>query len=324
MVSGHALVTGATGGFGRALVQALLERGYEVRGTGRDETVEVELAAMGASFRRADLTSDALVPLVEGIDVVFHLAALSAPWGRMADFRAINIEATRALLAAAQAAGCARFVHISTPSIYAEPRSRLGLTEDSPPARRFANAYAATKYAGEQLVRAADGPDLRTVVLRPRAIVGPHDRVLLPRLMRAVESGRVPLPGGGAGLVELTDVRDVIAATIAAAETDAAAGRAFNISGGVPMTTRAVVERVCAALGKRPRLIDLPVPVAMMLARAAELGARLRGREPQVTRYAVMTLAWSQTFDLRAARDVLGWIPRVHPDAAIAHALKAA
>ena len=319
-----ALVTGATGGFGRALVQALLEKGYEVRATGRDWTVGTELAALGAAFRPADLTSDPPAPLVADIDVVFHLAALSAPWGRMADFRAINIEATRTLLAVARAAGCARFVHISTPSIFAEPRSRLGLSEDSPPARRFANAYGATKYAGEQLVRAADGPDLRTVVIRPRAIVGPHDRVLLPRLMRAVESGRVPLPGGGAGLVELTDVRDVVAATIAAAETDAAAGRTFNVSGGAPMTARAVVERVCAVLGKRPRLIDLPVRAAMLLAGAAELAARLRGREPQVTRYAVMTLAWSQTFDLRAAREVLGWTPRVHPDAAIAHALKAA
>lgn len=323
-MSRRALVTGATGGFGRALVQSLLGKGYEVRATGRDPAIGAELAASGAAFQPADLTSDPPAPLVAGIDVVFHLAALSAPWGRMADFRAINVEATARLFDAAKAAGCARFVHLSTPSIYAEPRPRLGLTEDSPPARRFANAYAATKYAGEQLVRAADGPDLRTVVLRPRAIVGPYDRVLLPRLMRVIEAGRVPLPGGAAGLVELTDVRDVVAATIAAAETDAAAGRTFNISGGVPMTARAVVERVCAALGRAPRFVTLPVPVAMLAARAAELAARVRGREPLVTRYAVMTLAWSQTFDLSAARDLLGWAPRIPPDEAIAHALQAA
>jgi nucleoside-diphosphate-sugar epimerase len=321
MVSCRALVTGATGGLGRALVPALLERGYDVRATGRDAAIGTEGPA---PFATADLVTDPLAPLLDGAGIVFHLAALSAPWGRAADFRAVNIDATARLLAAARAAGCRRFVHVSTPSIFAEPRARLDLAGESPPARRLANAYAATKYAGERLVRAADGPDMRTVVLRPRAIVGPHDRVLLPRLMRAVEAGRVPLPGGGAGLVELTDVRDVTAALIAAAECDRAAGRVFNISGGVPLTARAVVERVCAALGRRPRLVDLPVSLAMLLAGAAELAARIGGREPMVTRYAVMTLAFSQTFDLRAAREVLGWAPRIHPDQAIANALKAA
>lgn len=319
-MSRRALVTGATGGLGRALLPALVERGYRVQATGRDAALGARLSA---PFVPADLVVDPLAPLLDGIEVVFHLAALSAPWGRAADFQTVNVDATRRLLAAARTAGCCRFVHVSTPSIFAEPRARLDLTEKSPPARRFANAYAATKYAGEQLVRAADGPDMRTVVLRPRAIIGPHDRVLLPRLIRAIDAGRVPLPGGGAGLVELTDARDVAVALIAAAEADAAAGQVFNISGGVPMAARTIVERVCTMRGKRPRLVDLPVPLAMLLAGAAELAARFRGGEPLVTRYAVMTLAWSQTFDLRAAREALGWTPRIHPDEAIGHALGA-
>ncbi|WP_252493539.1 NAD-dependent epimerase/dehydratase family protein, partial [Escherichia coli] len=63
-------------------------------------------------------------------------------------------------------------VYASTPSIYAAPRARIGLTEDSPVGSRFANAYAATKYAAERLTLEADTPGFRTVAIRPRAIVG--------------------------------------------------------------------------------------------------------------------------------------------------------
>jgi nucleoside-diphosphate-sugar epimerase len=106
-----------------------------------------------------------------------------------------------------------------------------------------------------------------------------------------------------------------------AAEREEAAGHVFNISGGVPLPARTIVERVCEALGQRPRLVSLPISVAMAAAGMAELVARLRGTEPSITRYSVMTLAWSQTFDLSAARETLGWRPTIHPFDAIAHAL---
>ncbi|MFX5210832.1 NAD-dependent epimerase/dehydratase family protein, partial [Acinetobacter baumannii] len=90
----------------------------------------------------------------------------------------------------------------------------------------------ATKFAAERLVIAADAPGFRTVAIRPRAIVGPHDTVLLPRVLRAARQGRFPLPGGGASLIEPTDVRDAAAAFVAADRHRAqAGGRAVNVSG---------------------------------------------------------------------------------------------
>src|SRR6478752_653870 len=114
----QALVTGATGGLGRALVAALQSHGYRVRATGRDLEAGRRLGRAGASFVAADLTDPAGgEDLVKGIDVVFHAAALSSPWGARSDFEAINVEATRRLLTAAQAAGCDAFVFVSTPSV---------------------------------------------------------------------------------------------------------------------------------------------------------------------------------------------------------------
>ncbi|HEY5712764.1 MAG TPA: NAD-dependent epimerase/dehydratase family protein, partial [Allosphingosinicella sp.] len=229
----RALVTGATGGLGRTLVPALVAAGYDVTATGRDPAAGAELEAAGARFVAADLCDPEADLVPEGTDVVFHLAALSSPWGRARDFAAINVDATRRLLDRARAPGCDCFVYASTPSIYAEPRDRLDINEASPPARRFVNDYAATKYQAEQAVLAASSDEFRTIAIRPRAIVGPHDKVLLPRLIRASRRGRMPLPNGGRALIELTDVRDAAAAFLAAdAARERSAGQAFNISGG--------------------------------------------------------------------------------------------
>lgn len=316
----HALVTGATGGLGRTLVPMLIAEGYTVRATGRDAAVG---ATLGVPFVCADLAVDTLAPLVEGVDRVFHLAALSSPWGRLAAFEAANVTATARLLAAARAAGAARFVFTSTPSIYADACDRIGLTEADPPARPFANHYAATKYVAEQQMRVASAPGFDTVTIRPRAIVGPHDRVLLPRLLRAARSSRVRLPRGGEALIEITDARDVCTALIAADRADGVSGRVFNVSGGQPRSLRRLLETIFGALERPLSVGSIGTRTAMTLAGAAEsICAILPGRpEPPLTRYAVKTLAYSQTFDLTAARKALGWEPRVSPEAAITYAL---
>lgn len=317
----HALVTGATGGLGRELVTQLRAAGYEVRATGRDAAIG---ATLGAAFLPADLVTDRLEPLVEGIDTVFHLAALSSPWGSRAAFRTINIDATARLLGAAKAAGCDAFIHASTPSIFAMPRDRIGLTEDSPVAAPFANDYAATKYAAECAVLAADAPGFRTVAIRPRAIVGPNDSVLLPRLLRAAKRGRFPLPGGGTALIEPTDVRDAAAAFVAAdARREAAGGQAINIAGGDPRPVRELVALLFARIGRMPKLATVPTGLAMVVAGAMErVATLLPGRpEPPATRYSVMTFGFSQTMALDRARDLLGWSPRYRVEDMIAHAL---
>lgn len=306
----HALVTGATGGLGRSVVAALLEAGYRVTATGRDAEVGAKL---GMHFVKADLLHDSLAPLVYDADVVFHLAALSSPWGRTEAFRAINVDATQKLLDAARAAGCGAFVYASTPSIYAEPGDRIGLTESSPVATRFANAYAATKYAGERAVLAADAPDFRTVALRPRAIVGPHDTVLLPRLLRAARRGRFPLPRQGDALIEPTDVRDAARAFVAAdRRRDRAGGHAINISGGDPQPLRILLDLVFAQSGRTVRYLPVTAAQAMFAAGVMErVASLLPGRpEPPVTRYSAMTLAFSQTMCLDTAKRLLDWTPR--------------
>lgn len=316
----RALVTGGTGGLGRTLVPMLHHRGHAVRATGRNPAIGKALAGEGVEFVVADLAVDDLAPLVTGIDTVFHLAARSSPWGSDRLFESANVVATRRLLQAARAAGCRRFVFASSPSVLAEPRDRLLLTERSPVASSFASAYARTKWQAERLVLAADGAAMRTVVLRPRAIVGPHDTVLVPRLLRLARQGAIPLPRGGAALIEISDVRDVACAFIAAAHAEAANGQAINISGGQPRALSDIAHAACRALGVPCRIRSVPVGAMMAMARLLEVAGRIVGREPPVTRYSAMTLAWSMTFDLAGAERLLDWRPLHSPEEAIANA----
>lgn len=324
-MSGRIVVTGATGGLGRVLVPALAALGCEVVATGRREDIGRSLIGPGISFHVADLTHDTLDPLLAGADTVFHLAALSSPWGRRSDFEKTNVTITHRLLKAAQALGCHRFIHTSTPSIYVDRRHRLDLDEDSPLPSHGVNDYARTKLAGERLVRNAASTSMATVVLRPRAIVSPFDTVLLPRLLRAARRGTVVLPAGGQALVELTDARDVVAALLAAySHAEAVNGQVFNISGGKPLPLAHIASLVFDVLGRPLRVHSINPHLALALGALVETLAWLwpTRPEPPLTRYGAMVATWSQTFDLTAARTRLQWMPQHSPEEAIVWALK--
>lgn len=309
----RALVTGATGGLGLALVSALREAGYEVRATGRNVAQAGRLTEMGAEFVRGDLLEMDLATLCRGIDVVFHAAALSSPWGPRDVFQRINVEATRKLLDAARGGGVGSFVFVSSPSIYAAMKDQVGLTENSPLPARALNAYAATKREAEEIVLAADAPEFRTVSIRPRALIGPDDAVLLPRILALVSRGWFPLFRGGRALVELTDVRDAARALV---DTDRlrerVGGMAVNISGGKATEVSDLVRSLGEALGRTISLRPVPMMVATTVAGVSEaVCGILPGRpEPKLTTYGIATLAYSQTFDLARARDLLGYAPK--------------
>ncbi len=118
------LVTGATGGLGKAVVRALVAEGHEVRATGRRRgTFD------GAGFVQADLLdAQALSFLVDGMDAIIHCAALSSPWGAYDDFHAANVLVTRRLLAAARRAGVRRFVFPSSPAVCPRTTAQRHLT----------------------------------------------------------------------------------------------------------------------------------------------------------------------------------------------------
>lgn len=315
---GGVAVTGATGFLGGAVCRRLLSEGAGVLALGRDAGKLGTLSALGAATLSHDLSEGPPPTAAREIDAVVHCAALSSAWGRRADFQAANVVGTRSALDWARQIGARRFVHISTPSLYFRFRDQPGVREDAALPRPV-NAYAATKRAGEALVLGDTGLDV--IVLRPRGIYGVGDTALLPRLLRAAQSGPLPLIRGGQAKTDLTHVEDVVDAILAALTAPMGlSDRVFNISGGEPLPIRSIAERAGARAGLPIRWRTVPAAAAFTAARLFEAGAAFHPRrpEPRVTAYGAGLFAFTQTLDISAAHRALGWRPRIGFDEGLA------
>jgi nucleoside-diphosphate-sugar epimerase len=299
------LVSGAAGFIGSHVVRRLA--------AAQNTVIAIARQPKGGAHRIADLAADCLDPLLEGCDAVVHCAARAAPWGERALFWRDNVVATERLLDAARRAGTVRrFVHISTPSIYFRYQNRENIVEAFTPPKRWPTYYAETKWVAECRVRQA--PMLGPILLRPRAVFGPGDRAIVPRILAAVQRGALILPNGGKALIDITYVENVASAVERALIADREfEGRAFNITNGEPLQVRDMLTRLFSALKVTVRFRSIPISLALMAARASEAVAKLRvGRpEPRLTTYGVGLLGYTQTLSLEAARSCLNYSPIV-------------
>jgi nucleoside-diphosphate-sugar epimerase len=306
------LVTGGTGFLGRHLAAALLARGEKVFLLGRNFAPVEDLLQRGCVPVRVDLRdSTAVQAACAQMELVYHVGALSAPWGKRADFQTINVGGTEAVLAGCRAHGVRRLVYVSSPSVVFDGRDQCLVSEQVAYPRRFTSVYALTKKLGEDRVRAAAQSGLETVTLRPKAIFGPGDQALLPRLIAAARQGRLPQIGNGENLVDLTYVENVVHALLLAAEVKEAAGRVYTITNDEHAPLWQIIRAVLQRLGLSARLRSVPLSLALGVASLLEARAALTGQEPLLTRYSVLILARTQTYDISAARAELGYTPPV-------------
>lgn len=311
----NVLVTGATGFVGRHVCERLQTMGWAVTALGRNAMVGAELKGRGIRFVQADLRhTEEVSRACEGQQVVIHSAALSSPWGAYREFYASNVDGTRHLLEASKQHGVQRFIHLSTPSVYFDYQHREGIRESDPLPARPVNAYAATKLQAEELVLQAGRGGMPVIVFRPRAIFGPGDTALFPRLLRANNTRGIPMIDGGLAKLDLTYVENLVdAIVLALSAPDAALGRVYNISNGEPVVLREVLSELLELLDMPLRGKHLPYAVVSGAAGLMELAyktLRLKG-EPLLTRYTVGVLTFDQTLDISEAVKRLGYQPRV-------------
>lgn len=320
------LVTGATSGLGRNAVEWLLAAGHQVLATGRDGAAGDILRQAGAQFTPLDLADASAADctaLVGEADVVWHCAAKSSPWGARHDFWQANVTATERLTEAAGKQGVRRFIHISTPSIYFDYSPHYDINETFR-ARRFANHYAASKHAAEQVVlqRVAQYPATTFVMLRPRALFGPHDRVIVPRLLAQIQrdNGVLRLPNGGNTLLDLTFVLNVVQAMWLATDVpDLASGAVYNVTNQQPVRLADVLRPLLnQQLGLNCKIRSLPASLLYAVATLMEAAALLTRREPLLTRYSVGAVSLDMTLSQQRVIDELGYRPHYSMDEAIA------
>lgn len=299
MAAMQALVTGAAGFIGSTLVDHLLAEGHAVRGVDcfvpfypeADKRANVAGALASPAFElvEADLRGADLAALLDGVDVVFHLAAqagVRTSWAEgFEDYVSLNVLATQRLLEACRGRALDRLVYASSSSVYGQA-ARYPTDEGDLPAPH--SPYGVTKLAGEHLCSLyGANHGVPTVSLRYFTVYGPRQRPDMA-LHRLVEHGLAgtafPLYGDGRQQREFTFVDDVVRATALAATADVPAGAVVNVAGGSETLLSELIDLVGETLG-RPVALDRRPAAAGDVARtggATERARTLLGWSPRV------------------------------------------
>ncbi|MFL5912137.1 MAG: SDR family oxidoreductase [Gaiellaceae bacterium] len=255
------LVTGGAGFIGSNLVEELLDRGHEVKvldnfSTGRRENLlswngDVEL--IEGELRSYERVSNA----VRGCELVFHQGALPSVPRSVQDpitSNEVNVNGTLNVLLASRDAGVKRVIFASSSSIYGDLPG-LPRMESMPVGP--AAPYAVSKLAAEQYCSVAHKVyGLGTVALRYFNVFGrrqdpnSHYSAVIPKFITAMLNGKQPtIFGDGEQLRDFTHISNVVAANLAAAEVEAAAGHVFNIGAGHPRSLNELVAAINDLLG---------------------------------------------------------------------------
>lgn len=308
-------VTGATGFLGHRLTEVLREQGETVIGFGRNASAGVKLSRLGAIFVQGDLTDHTL--LMKAIPqnaVIIHCGALSSAWGKYEEFYQANVVGTENVLDVAMKKNSKIVVHISTPSIYVEAKSKTDIRETDPLPEKRINHYAETKWLAELAVDRAHQQGLPVITLRPQGIIGPGDPSILPRLIRVAKKGFVPVIGDEKVSIDLTYVDNVVEAIrLAVKAPPEAYGMKFNITNGESIEQLPMMKWMFKQLGYEVSEKHLTLKKAMTVASAMESAYRLlplRG-EPLLTQYSVCTLGFTRTLNIDSAKKILGYHPIV-------------
>jgi nucleoside-diphosphate-sugar epimerase len=308
------LVTGASGFIGGRFARFALEQGFSVRVNGRRAEGVEHLVRRGAEFIQGDLIDPERVrELCRDIEAVVHCAGSVGVWGRKQDFLQGNVQVTENVVEACLKERVRRLVHLSSPSIYFDGHSHLGLKEEQVP-KRFNNHYAATKYLAEQKVFGAEEFGLEVIALRPRFVTGAGDNSIFPRLLHMQRKKRLSIIGNGLNMVDFTSMHNLNQAMLSSLLAPGSAlGKAYNISNGTPVplwdAVNYVMRRMQLPQVSRYRSYGLAYTAAVINEGACLLWP---GRpEPTLSRLGMQVMSKDFTLDISRARHNLDYQPHV-------------
>jgi predicted dehydrogenase/nucleoside-diphosphate-sugar epimerase len=308
-----ALITGAAGFLGGALVTALLARGQRVRVLLRKPLSQFSRLP-GVQVVIGDLGDPRIVDhAIDGAHTVYHVGA--AMKGGPRDFEAGTVWGTRNVVDACIKHSTQRLVYVSSLSVldHAGRDPAVAMVESSrfEPYPEKRGAYTQTKLTAEAIVSdAARTHALPAVILRPGQIVGPGAERVTPNGTLAI-AGRWIAVGDAAQTLPLVYVDDVVDALLLAADIPQATGQIFNVVDPEVITQGEYLQRLKRKLGPELRLMRMPTGVFMLLAHGVEMLGKMLKRNVPLTRYRVRSLRPLANFDISAAHNGLGWQPRV-------------
>jgi len=305
------VITGGTGFIGAHLLELLAARGERVRALVRRKTeLPAGVEPVSCDLARAGDLDQAL----RGADTVIHLAGVTKAL-RAADYYTGNLTATENLARAAAGRGI-RFVHVSSLAAVGPNPDRKPLTEDAEPLP--ITHYGKSKLEAERAVSHAL-PD--AVIVRPPVVYGPRDRDVF-QLLRSIARGTVVEIAGGERWFSAIYVKDLCQGILAAARSQNAPGRTYFLAHAKPLSWTEFGAAAAKILGRSPRLLKVPVPIAQGVGVCAEMVSRLTGKPGIISREKIREARCTWwTCDTHRATEELGFTASTGIEAGLAETL---
>jgi dihydroflavonol-4-reductase len=279
-----ALVTGATGFVGAAVARALLNAQWQVRVLARSGSDRSNLRALPVEVHEGDLNHPAsLQPALQGCEALFHVAADYRLGARDPEqLYRTNVEGTRAILTAAQAAGVRRIIYTSSVATVGIPKDGTAGQEQTPVAlENMIGHYKRSKFLAEEVARDAARDGASVVIVSPSTPVGPGDVKPTPTGQLVLDAAAGRMPAYVDTGLNIVHVDDVAAGHLLAYERGRSGER--YILGGEDMTLREILTQIATIVGRRPPRIRLPYGAVLPMAYIAEGFAKITGRSGRLT-----------------------------------------
>jgi nucleoside-diphosphate-sugar epimerase len=305
----RAFVTGGTGFIGSRVIKRLRDRGDEVVALVRTPGNATGLQDQGVELVEGDLSADDGIKRgTEGADAVFHIGAVykvGIPKTERPELWEANVEGTRRVLDAAQAAGVEKIVYVSTGNVFGDTK---GQVVDESYQRDLGDGwlsyYDETKYRSHELVKERIAAGAPIVIVQPGVVYGPGDHSEIGNLIDPLKTGTLKMrmfPDAGYNFVFVEDVAD----GIVLAYDKGKAGESYLLGGQVG-TMDDLYKETAKALGKNPPKLAMPVAMAKASAPLGPVIGPIMGFPPNM-RELVKTSDVTITFKDDKARSELGY-----------------
>ncbi|NGZ02115.1 MAG: NAD-dependent dehydratase [Nitrospira sp. WS238] len=317
-----ALVTGATGFVGAAVVRALLNSGVDVRVIARPGSDPSNLRSVQVEQVLGDLRDKtSLREALAGCRHLYHIAAHYALWARDPSiFYDINVAGTRNLLEAAREVGIERTVYCSTiGAIGLPPGGGLGTEETPVSLEQMAGHYKRSKYLAEQEVHKLATEGLPVVIVNPSAPVGERDVKPTPTGQIIVDFMKGRMPAYIETGMNIIDVDDVATGHLLAMEKGRQGER--YILGSTNLLLREVFEILSKLTGVKAPALKLPRGAVLPLAHLNHWFANLTGLPPRIPLEGVKMAKYKMHYNCSKAVRELG-LPQNPPEIALEKAVR--
>ncbi len=305
------LLTGATGFIGRKLANRLVEDEHQIIALVRPTSNTAGLPE-SVEFREADLLKfDELEKIVEGAEVVIHLAAYFDFYPSDVDLLyQVNVEGTRNLMNACVGTNIERFIYGSTTEVIGPVRYPPG-NEDTELLPQF--DYSKSKVMAESAIREiSKDTGLNHIILRPTGVMGEGDTYTAMELIEAINNREVPvLPGDGERHLMYTHIDDVIEAFALAVTSNAALNNTIIICPDAPMKYKDLINFLGEKLGVKIPTRRVPTSVAKL---GIGLLSPIKNRRKNTFLWHMQTIQSmdeDRWYSNAKAKRLLGWVPKV-------------